>query len=302
VAPLPSDVAVETVELPQSPLTALDLGSNTAARGGSANPKERNPHMRLVSIVIPVLLSLSLAACTTAPGGSTSELGTVQSRLTASELARTKSALRELTIPNISRVDNAAEVREDIQPLVDQLSAYFGKRSAAAKLPLIKGAWHQIWSDFTFPMSPISQMDLAQVYQVVTDKGYYYNLGDSKTLFFFDTSSVLRGEYTQNGSVLDIRFTNVGFRFGGLDKSSNLVSFANALESNQEFYIPIPGGGQAPNGPVGIKGTLETLYADADLRIERGSQAAFRNEAGVEVIPAITNKLFVLERVVTPLK
>jgi PAP_fibrillin len=264
--------------------------------------------MRFYSALFSVVLaslpaSLALFGCASASdaddlGNNSAELGT----LSAAELARTKAALREIANANTTRTDNYAQVRAQVQPLVDKLAKHFGVRPASAKLPLIKGAWKQSWSDFPFMMNGFNKMDLNQVYQVVSEDGYYYNLGDSTAFFFLGTTGVLRGAYTTNGTKLNIEFTNVGFKFGRLSKSRDLVSYASAFEAGTTTSIGIPGGGRAPKGPVGIKGTLETLYADADLRIERGTQTAFTDESGAVLIPGIGEKIFLLDRVTMPVK
>jgi hypothetical protein len=145
-------------------------------------------------------------------------------------------------------------------------------------------------------------MDPSQVYQVVSASGHYWNIGDEKALGFVGLTGVLRGAFTPSGTKINLQFTNIGFRFGRLSKDDDLVSLADGLESGDRFYLPIPGGGKAPKGPVGIKGTLETLYVDADLRVDQGTQEDFLDASGAVAVPGYGLKLFILDRVQLPVK
>jgi hypothetical protein len=245
------------------------------------------------------------AGCS-APTGETDDAAQaaseLASKLTPAELARTKQALRALANANMNRTDNAAEIRAQAQPLVDKLARHFGARSAQQKLPLVQGAWRQLWTDFPYPMTSFLTMDPSQVYQVVSASGHYWNIGDEKALGFVGLTGVLRGAFTPSGTKINLQFTNIGFRFGRLSKGDDLVALADGLESGDRFYLPLPGGGKAPNGPVGIKGTLETLYVDADLRVDQGTQEDFLDASGAVAVPGYGPKLFILDRVQLPVK
>ena len=251
--------------------------------------------------------SLSLLAVTAcgAPAedeevaASTSDLS---GTLSATELAATKASLRRIANANMSRTDNFDEVRAEVEPLVAKLAKHFGKQSAAKKLPLVEGAWHQLWSDFPYPMTSFISMDPKQIYQVVNADGHYWNIGDQKAIGLFGLTGVLRGAFVPNGTKIDLQFTNVGFRFGRLNKKTNLEELANGLESGDDYYTGIPGGGKAPNGPINIKGTLETLYVDADLRVDQGTQEDFLDKNGDVAVSGYGPKFFILDRVITPAK
>jgi hypothetical protein len=262
--------------------------------------------MRFALMIAPVLVAaLALGGCASDVSGeedvesSESELG---QKMSPAELASTKAALRKLSNDNMRRSDNFAQVRTQADPLVAKLARHFGTRTAKQKLPLVTGAWRQLWSDYPYPMNGFNKMDPAQVYQVVTPDGYYYNIGDSTSFFVFGTTGILRGSYAADGSKLRIQFTDVGFRIGRLQRGTNLYNMATSIEANDIGYFGIPGGGEAPNGPINIKGTLETLYVDADLRVERGTQDDFRDEAGQISREGIGPKLFILDRVTVPAK
>lgn len=259
--------------------------------------------MRTTTLALLLLLALPVTACTSISEEDTeSSSSELSAKLSPAELASTKAQLRAITNANMTRTDNRASVRAQVDPLVDKLAKHFGKRAATAKVPLVEGAWRQLWSDYPFVMTSFISMDATQVYQVVTADGHYWNIGDQKAIGIFGLTGVLRGKYRPSGTKLEIEFTNVGFRFGRLGKNENMVDLADGLESGDRFYLGLPGGGEAPNGPVGIRGTLETLYVDGDLRVERGTQDDFLDDAGKVLVPGYGPKLFILDRVTTPVK
>jgi hypothetical protein len=202
----------------------------------------------------------------------------------------------------MNRTDNAAQVRAQAEPLVKKLARHFGARSAQQKLPLVQGAWRQLWTDFPYPMTSFLTMDASQVYQVVSASGHYWNIGDERALGFVGLTGVLRGAFTPSGTRINLEFTNIGFRVGRLSKDDDLVGLADGLESGDRYYLPLPGGGKAPNGPVGIKGTLETLYVDGDLRVDQGTQEDFLDDSGAVAVEGYGPKLFILDRVQLPVK
>jgi hypothetical protein len=251
-------------------------------------------------------LAFSIALCSACGGVEGDPLSAaddgLSSQLTPSQLADTKRALRALASANIDRTDNLPAVRAQVDPLVAKLARHFGTRSAVQKLPLVKGAWRQSWTDFPYPMAKYLSMDPRQTYQVVTADGYYYNLGDDTAAGFLGLTGVLRGSYAPAGALLRIRFTASGFRLGRLAQGEDLFALAQGLESGARYYFGIPGGGHAPNGPIDISGTLETLYVDGDLRVERGTQDDFKDASGKVLVPGVSAKLFLLDRVVVPAK
>jgi hypothetical protein len=262
----------------------------------------RLPHALLLSAFT---LSFSVVACAVPAAEDTAQVSSSLStdgQLTDGELAATKAEVRRIALANTLRQDNLDAVRAELDPLVDRLARHFGARPATAKLPLVAGAWRQMWSDFPYQMNPILRMDAAQIYQVVSSDGYYYNLGDDRAFGFLGLTGVLRGEYTPDGARLRVAFTDVGYRLGLLRDDDDLVRLASDIEGGCRGYFRVPGGGRAPRGPVGIRGTLETVYVDGDLRIERGTQDDFVDDAGAVVVPGVGVKLFVLERVETPIK
>jgi hypothetical protein len=260
--------------------------------------------MRTIRFLAPLALSLSLAltGCSGAVEGDDVTIESGEGMLTAAEVAATKAQIRAIALPNIERLDNLPQVRAQLDPLVQKLARHYGQRSATAKLRLVAGAWREIWTDQPYPMMWFRQMDYKQIYQVVSPNGHYWNLGDDKLIGFIGTTGALRGKYAPNGTKIELEFTRTGFRFGRLPKGQDLVKLASDIESGATGIISIPGGGQAPNGPIGIQGSLETVYVDGDMRIDIGNQYDFKDASGKVLTPGVKNRLFVLDRVKVPVK
>ena len=222
--------------------------------------------------------------------------------LTDDEVVDLKKQIRAICLPNIERQDNLEQVRAQLDPLVQRLAAHFGQKQANEKLQLVRGAWREIWTDQPYPMSFVTSMDYKQIYQVVSDRGYYWNLSDSKLFGFIPTTGGLRGKFVARETKIVLEFTRVGFRFWGIQKGIDLVGLAESIEQGKLKLIGIPGGGRAPNGPVGIQGSLETVYVDDDLRIDLGNQTDFKDKDGKVLVPGVQNRLFILDRAVIPVR
>ncbi len=230
----------------------------------------------------------------------TTALGTQQQKLGDVRVESLKTELLDIAFANIDREDNLEEVRERVEPIIRDLAGVFGSPPVEQILPKLAGAWRQIWSDFPYRGTPGVQDDNRQVYQVVSPNGYYYNLGNQLRPGAGPLTGVLRGAYDLEPDQLRIRFTRLGFRFGHLDPTRVLSDFAEDLESGREDIRPVPGEGLAPNGPVNIYGTLKTLYIDDELRIGFGSQDPYLDEQGNVLVPAVKDRYFILQRVITP--
>lgn len=260
--------------------------------------------MKVLSFgIAAATLALSIGCSTSTTDDDTDSTSSALGALSPAQLAATKQAVRDIAYAHIESADDAAAVRGQLEPLLQKLAAHYGKKSASTKLSAVAGAWHQIWSDFPYPSVSFLTTDNAQIYQIVSPNGFYYNVGNTKALGIFGLTSVLRGSYEPAGPRVNVEFTKVGYRFGKLAKNEDLVAFANGLEDQSRYVVPLPGGGAAPKGPVGIDGTLETVYVDGDLRVDLGTQAPYRDANGNVLVPGVTPpRYFVLDRVSTPVE
>ena len=187
-------------------------------------------------------------------------------------IAELKKEIRSIAIENIGKKELRTQLREQLQPLVDELGAFHTPANAEADLPLLEGAWKEIFSDDVEPEPPGFGTDRDSVYQVVTKDGYFYNLSNLKGII--TVAGVLRGEYKPAGDFLNIKFTKVSVRLQKLDSKTELFPFVQDLESGKLGSIVPPGNNKAPNGPVGAEGNIRNIYIDQDFRIATGENFA----------------------------
>lgn len=238
---------------------------------------------------------VSTAACVASP--SNEEESSTASALSLSDRVRElKQEIVAISNANTLRTDNFAEVTAELKPLVDELQAIAPHLSQAETLDRLEGVWHSLWSNLEIG-GPGVVVDLAEVYQVVTKGGYYYNLSNARALGFLKTVGVLRGAYTSEPDGLAIEFTRTGYRVGTL--RGDLFDLTQRIESGSAPVLYLPA--RAPRGPVGITGKLTTIFVDDELRISGGFQAPFLGADGAVQVPGKTDLLFVLERQTTAL-
>jgi hypothetical protein len=185
-----------------------------------------------------------------------------------------KSQIRGIAIENLERRDNLAETRARLEPLVKELSSFHRPENAAADLPLLEGAWKELFSDDVEPEPPGFGTDRDGVYQVITSEGYFYNFGNLIGFGPLRVLGVLRGEYKPVNDFLNIEFTKVSVRLNGLRENEDLDQLVADIESGAVSTIVPPGDSRAPNGPVGAQGNIRNIYIDSDFRVATGSNFA----------------------------
>ena len=226
--------------------------------------------------LLPLLSLLVATGCTVDASQDVSSTAQTQdltadtaSNAKAAQIEDLKSQILDIAYANYGSRENLINVRASIQPLVDQLAAFRTPTNAIDDLKALEGSWLQVWGDDVEPEPPGGSIQYKQTYQVISSKGYFYNLSDIK-FGPFTVKGILRGKYEDKGEYLGIEFTRVGVQLGGLNKNRNLVEYVEAIEAGNERLIGQPGGGQAPNGPVGQQGRLKNLYIDDNFRVSTG--------------------------------
>ncbi len=167
--------------------------------------------------------------------------------------------------------DNSVDVRQKLDPLVDELISLAPQRSEQQKLIDVIGTWYQVWSDG--PAGPQGQGALADsIWQVVFPEGYYWNVAREQT-GTTQSMGYLRGKFTLNDTSFAIEFTKAVFNpqwsFAEPTRLAMLAEFG-AFDANP---TPFPPG----TSPVGKKGTLANVYVDEDIRICREGGGDFGN-------------------------
>lgn len=137
--------------------------------------------------------------------------------LTDTAIQEVKQQIIIIARRNTERTSNASSIRRKLDPLISLLVAAAPRRSEAEKLPLVVGAWQELWTDGASQIyvgpAPGS-FDLAQIYQVVTPNNYYYNIGRYRRPGMEDLTVFLRGEYSVETSALQVNFTKYVFGVG----------------------------------------------------------------------------------------
>lgn len=161
--------------------------------------------------------------------------------------------------------------------LVEKLLQLSPQPPVKDRLRFLYGAWKQVWGPYDYRnegrgVDP--ELETSQIYQVVSEDGYYYNVsplykdGDRTK----ERVGLLRGEYTLDPTApnsLNVRFTRYpGVKPRPTDKNLwDLPRLAEAGLLENEITI-------VPTLIVRLffgKGTLREVYTDANLRILYGS-------------------------------
>lgn len=185
----------------------------------------------------------------------------------ADDLARVnalKAEIRQIAVKNSLRSNNLAEVRAQLDPLLQELAQLVPPSPAADQLGSLKGTWKQLWTDNAQEDSPWSKYDRTKAFQYVSDKGYYYNVAPY-ALRGIVLSVFLKGEYVTNEDALDIRFTKLRLAFGDLKDTESIAQAVENVESGEKKTFGLPFFGN--QGPVGKTGKLFNTYVDKDFRI-----------------------------------
>lgn len=171
--------------------------------------------------------------------------------------------------------------QQSLEPLVRELVALNPMPPAKARLPLLVGAWKQVWGPYEFRKNDGSvdpKLGVREIYQVIFADGFYYNVAP----YYPDQGSsreqigLLRGEWEldpQTPNTLRVKFTDypgVEPRPAGLE----LWELPELTEAGElENQITIVPSWVVRNFFGG--GTLEEIYTDSELRLLYGqSQGA----------------------------
>jgi len=163
---------------------------------------------------------------------------------------------------------------------VNRLLQLCPQSSVQERLPLIAGAWQQVWGPYTYrdkSRGTDPRLDPKRIYQVVFKDGYYYNVSpslDSKGVAKNQTI-LLRGEYkvskwSKEKNVLAIHFTHLRKVEGDPPQGMTYESLPALAEAHQihqtnvlpAFFVRLFFGG----------GFLREVYTDEDLRITYGAK------------------------------
>jgi hypothetical protein len=179
-----------------------------------------------------------------------------------SKLATERRMEDELSIPK-SRLRMATLI-SDLQQLAPSMTF-------AKKLEMTVGVWQEVWSDEQNPLPPGFKILRPQVFQVVRPDGVGFNIGVRSAPFGIGTAFIK----LEASADLEKERTNVVFlktysKPGDLTSEKSLAELVQGILDESRPDVTVLPDSPFPRGPVGAKGTLETVYVDDDIRIVRG--------------------------------
>jgi hypothetical protein len=198
-------------------------------------------------------------------------------------LVDVKEQIIQIATENTTRVDNIDYVRAQLDPLVEELGAWFNANRPENEVELTQVPWRNLWYDdpdigFELDLLVISfELDRNQIYQVIED-GFYYNVSElvfRAVLAEYRFQSYLKGAYTiireasaQNQgearlNTVDLEFVDNRIQIGTIPRAISLSVLVDFVDTLPFLTVPIP-------GPLGVTGELWNVYVDDDLRIAAG--------------------------------
>ena len=184
-----------------------------------------------------------------------------------------KDEIIKIAADNTERLDNFAEVRSQLQPLVEEL-ANRGNQSVEERVEGKIGSWQQLWtddSDDTRPNNFFSTLDRSRTFQIIDADGFFYNVSEIKTRVGLKATAFLRGTYEKQGDGIRIKFTNLDLKALG---TKNITETVYKLEENEEKFFSATRFSKYPRGPVGAEGYIDTVYVDDEMRVDFGYNTA----------------------------
>lgn len=169
--------------------------------------------------------------------------------------------------------DNDPAVRASLSALIDELVAASPTETESEKLSRVIGVWDQVWSD-----TPFTEFDGIcfigdQIFQVVFEDQFYYNLAQVEA-FGASNRNFVRGQFDVLPDVLDVTFT------GGFVASGEIGATAEALrdealaaEAGDIEALPLPSFIEP-----GTPGRLRNYYVDDVLRVITDGSSATESD------------------------
>lgn len=191
--------------------------------------------------------------------------------------------------------DQDGAKQAQLEVLVDKLLIANPQLPVKDRLPLLCGAWQQIWGPYEYRKNDRSvdpTLDTNNIFQVIFAGGYYYNVNPSLNKERKPINVVLlRGEFKalkNSDDTLTAQFTNLRRLDGPPPAELKLIDLPALSEARklkgEKTTLPSPvvrlffGGG-----------FLQEVYTDHDMRITFGSS---RNKK-------VQNYIYILKRVPT---
>ncbi len=166
--------------------------------------------------------------------------------------------------------------QKQLDTLVEQLLRIEPQEPIEERLPVLHGAWQQVWGPYDYRSDGRGvdpSIDPDHIYQVISPKGYYYNVNpDAKNERF--RIGLLRGEYRLAKDKMDtlaVRFTKFNQLKSCPTNGMGFIDLPEASEAgtlaDEHWLVP----------PLIVKlffdkGWLREVYTDETLRIAYGAE------------------------------
>lgn len=199
------------------------------------------------------------------------------------ELQAVKQQVIAISSANTTNTTNIPAIRQQLEPLIAQLEAWFIENRPANEVELTQVPWKNLWyddPDIAFDLD-LGFLRLSQprdrIFQVV-EAGYYYNVSEFQITIFGQSLSLqnyLKGAYSivdpagpgtdgqARRNVIALEFVFNGLWFGQIPRLLPLSWLVQSVEAKLLPVIPT-------FGPYGVTGRLWNRYVDDDLRIGAG--------------------------------
>jgi hypothetical protein len=196
----------------------------------------------------------------------------------SADVAQIKTSILAMATSFSGQGDPDFSRQKALEPLVQQLLAANPQAPLSARLPLLYGAWKQVWGPYNYKSKKRDvdpEIGVDEIYQVVFAGGYYYNVtplyknGNRAA----ERIGLLRGEFKpdpQHPNSLLVHFTN----FPGLSARPQSGPPLPALPALVETGKLVADTAIVPSWIVRWffgSGALNEVYTDADLRILYGT-------------------------------
>ena len=199
------------------------------------------------------------------------------------ELQTVKQQIIDITTANTTNTENVPAVRQQLEPLIAQLEAWFVENRPENEVDLTQVPWKNLWyddPDIAFDLD-LGFLKIGQprdrIFQVV-EAGYYYNVSEFELSVFGQSLTLqnyLKGQYSildpsgpgtdgqPRRNVIALEFVFNGLWFGRIPEAFPLSWLVRAVDAKAFPVVPT-------FGPYGVTGRLWNRYVDNDLRIGAG--------------------------------
>lgn len=199
------------------------------------------------------------------------------------DLQLVRQEVIDIASANTNRTDNIDEVRAELDPLIEELGAWFNQNRPDDELELTQVPWQNLWFDdpdieFGFDLGLFALVqNREQIYQVV-ETGFYYNVSEIDLVVgrsSWTFTGFLKGDYQvirpatpdNQGeprlNTIDLEFVANFSSAGPIPSVIPLSTLVQLVDEGLYPAIPVP-------GPFGVTGELWNVYLDDELRISAG--------------------------------